>query len=732
MQPDERRRRRRELILIATVTAIFLVLAIFETRLVHLTNSSSWSGNVTFFLLINLNLLLLVLVVFLVMRQAVKLVLERRHGIFGSRLRTRLAFAFLGLTLVPSVLLFIVAQGLLNTAFDRWFNVRVDSALRGALEVAQTYYQSAANNALFFARQVSRDAAKRDLFDPHAPKTRQKYVDAKRAEYGLAGLSLLGAQRQTLTRSFNDAAARMPDLSSESVAELFAAKEVLRTEKLGRGHVIRCGILATADDGTPLGAVVVDYLVPRDVSDEAGEITKSYQEYRQLSSMKQPIRSAYTLTMALVTIVVVFIAMWFGFQQAKAITTPLQNLAEGTREVAQGNWDYRFEAGSDSDTEALGNSLNQMTQDLRATNSELVERRNYLARILSNIAAGVVSIDDNGRITMLNPAAERMLGVRLTEAFGKTAAEVLGRADLSAVAELVAEAAAHPRSEVEQQIKLTGGEQIMTALVSATALSDDSGAARGVLLFFEDVTHLLRVQRMEAWREVARRLAHEIKNPLTPIQLSAQRLRKRYADKLPPDDREVFDECTTTIVAQVDEMKRLVNEFSTFARLPAVALAIDDINSVIDEALVLFREAHPQIEFAFDRGASVPEFNLDRAAIKRVLINLLDNAVAACDAEPVAGRIGLSTRFIPERGMVRIEVADNGAGMSREVKMRLFEPYFSTKRDGTGLGLAIVSAIVADHQGYVRVLENQPRGSRFIIELPSGKRQAPERVTAQA
>ncbi len=732
MEPDERRRRRRESILIAAVAAIFLALAIFETRLVHLTNSSSWSGNVTFFLLINLNLLLLVLVMFLVTRQAVKLVLERRRGIFGSRLRTRLAFAFLGLTLAPSVLLFIVAQGLLNTAFDRWFNLRVDNALRGAIEVAQTYYQSAANNALFFARQVGRDAAEHDLFDPRSQKARQKYVDAKRAEYGLAGLTLLSPERQTLSRSLSEDATQMPELTSEVVSELFSVHEVSRTEKLGRGHVVRCGILATADDGSPVGAVVVDYIVPRDVSDEAREITKSYQEYRQLSSMKQPIRSAYTLTMALVTMVVVFIAMWFGFQQAKAITTPLQNLAEGTREVAQGNWDYRFEAGSDSDTEALGNSLNQMTQALRATNSELVERRNYLTRILSNIAAGVVSIDDNDRLTMLNPAAERMLGLRLTQVFGKTSAEVLGRSDLSVVAELVAEAAANPHSEVEQQVKLTGGEQIMTALVSATALSDDSGAYRGVLLFFEDVTHLLRVQRMEAWREVARRLAHEIKNPLTPIQLSAQRLRKRYLNQIPADDREVFDECTTTIVSQVDEMKRLVNEFSTFARLPAVELGVEDLNGLIDEALVLFREGHPQIDFTFDRGSTVPELRLDRAAIKRVMINLLDNAVSACEAVADPGRITLSTRFIPERGVVRIEVADNGTGMSREVKMRLFEPYFSTKRDGTGLGLAIVSAIVSDHQGYVRVLDNQPRGSRFLIELPTGKRTAPERAAVQA
>jgi two-component system nitrogen regulation sensor histidine kinase NtrY len=238
---------------------------------------------------------------------------------------------------------------------------------------------------------------------------------------------------------------------------------------------------------------------------------------------------------------------------------------------------------------------------------------------------------------------------------------------------------------------------------------------------------------MEAWREVARRLAHEIKNPLTPIQLSAQRLRKRYLRQLDETNRSVFDECTRTIIGQVDELKRLVNEFSMFARLPGARLVAQDLNPVVEEALALFRQAHPQIEFVFHAGTDLPSIELDRDALKRALINMLDNAVAACQGQTHGpGRIEVATRYSEHRGVVHLEIADNGSGMSPEVRLRLFEPYFSTKQDGTGLGLAIVSTVVADHQAYIRVQDNQPHGTRFIISFPVRRAAAVERIAARA
>ncbi len=731
---DEIRRRRREAVIIAATAAVFLVFAIFETRLPRFSNSASLSGNIIFFLLINLNLILLTLLIFLVTRNLVKLIFERRQGIFGSRLRTRLVVAFVALTLFPSTLLFFVAEGFLSAALENWFNVRVESSLAGSLEVSQSYYQFAANNALHFAREVGRQAGEQGLWGSDRRADLQRFTEQKMSELNLAGLEFVGADRTSLARATGaELTAKPPVEPASIITELLRGEDVARTLPFGKGDVVHAGAPVRDAGGTLIGAVAVDYIVPRNVSNKARDIARSYQEYRQLAGMKQPIKNGYMLTLALITLVVIFSATWFGFQQAKSITIPLQRLAEGTRELAQGNWSYRIEAGGDAETAVLVDSFNQMTADLQEINSELVERRKYVENILANITAGVVSLSQSGSITMLNRAAEGMLGIRLTQARGKPWSETFERSDLRKVRELINEALVSPHAEVERQIKLTGGDHIVTALVSAISLTDDTGTRRGLMLFFEDVTHLLRVQRMEAWREVARRLAHEIKNPLTPIQLSAQRLRKRYGNELAKEDGAVFDECTRTIINQVEALKRLVNEFSNFARLPGVELVPQDLNAIVEEALVLFRQGHPSIAFDFRPEDRLPLVELDREAIKRALINLLDNAVAACQAAANGdARIEVSTSQAVARGMVRLEVADNGCGMSTEVKLRLFEPYFSTKKEGTGLGLAIVSAIVADHQAYIRVQDNQPRGSRFIIDFPLRRRGEISRVAAQA
>ncbi len=719
--------------IIAATAVIFVVFAIIETRLPQFSNSSSLSGNIFFFLLINLNLILLILLIFLVTRNLVKLVFERRRGIFGSRLRTRLVLAFVALSLVPSALLFLVSAGFLTAAIETWFNVRVESSLEGSLEIAQSYYQFAANNALHFAREVGRQAVQRGLWAADRRAELRRFVEEKRGEMDLAGLEVIASDRATLARADSVGLKQNPPVQPVSVIDdMLRGQETARTQAYGKGDLVRAGVPVRGADGVLIGAVVVDYLVPRNVSVRAQDISRGYQEYLQLTGMKRPIYNGYILTLALITLVVIFSATWFGFQQAKSISIPLQRLAEGTREVAQGNWDHRIEAGSDEETAVLVDSFNQMTADLQKINSELVERRKYAESILANITAGVVSLSQSGAVTMLNRAAERMLGLHLADVRGTLWSEVFQRSDLGKVGEVIAEALASPDREVEQQIKLTGGEQIVTALVNAASLTDDLGVRRGIMLFFEDVTHLLRVQRMEAWREVARRLAHEIKNPLTPIQLSAQRLRKRYGDRWGANDGALFDECTRTIIGQVEELKRLVNEFSMFARLPAAELAPHDLNALVDEALVLFREGHPDIAFDFRPGGGLPPVELDREAIKRALINMLDNAVGACQGSAQPARIEIATSKQETRGVVRLEVADNGCGMSHDVKLRLFEPYFSTKKEGTGLGLAIVAAIVADHQAYIRVHDNQPRGSRFVIDFPLRHRSEIGRIAARA
>jgi len=267
---------------------------------------------------------------------------------------------------------------------------------------------------------------------------------------------------------------------------------------------------------------------------------------------------------------------------------------------------------------------------------------------------------------------------------------------------------------VEREVEISLPEQLLTAVVTAATLRDDERKTLGVMVFIEDITQIQKVQRMEAWREVARRIAHEIKNPLTPIQLSAERLRKRYS-KLLEGNGAILDKCTSTIIQQVDELKNLVNEFSHFARLPSAQLITNDLNEIVQEALFLFKEGHNDIQFQSCYG-DIPPLELDREQIKRVIINLLDNAVAAVAGN---GEIKIATSHDRSRGVVYLEVADNGYGVATEVRARIFEPYFSTKKNGTGLGLTIVSQIIEDHRAYIRVRPNDPQGTKFTVEFPA-------------
>jgi two-component system nitrogen regulation sensor histidine kinase NtrY len=316
-------------------------------------------------------------------------------------------------------------------------------------------------------------------------------------------------------------------------------------------------------------------------------------------------------------------------------------------------------------------------------------------------------------ITTINTSAEQMLEVRSETVLEKNFSEALAAEHVAQLEALLNELKASRKDSFRKQITVNVKGRSLSLLINLTALKDEEGKSLGVVAVFDELTQLIKAQRMAAWREVARRIAHEIKNPLTPIQLSAQRLRKRYLGLL-RDDGAVFDECTRVIVKQVEELKKMVNEFSNFARMPASDPTPNHLNQIIEETLVLFQEAHKNIHFEFSPH-DVPVFNLDRDQMKRVMINLIKNSVSAIEKE---GEIRIRTHYDPMLQVVRLEVSDNGAGIPDEDKGKLFEPYFSTRKSGTGLGLTIVNAIIADHNGYIRVRDNHPRGTTFQIELP--------------
>jgi two-component system nitrogen regulation sensor histidine kinase NtrY len=488
-------------------------------------------------------------------------------------------------------------------------------------------------------------------------------------------------------------------------------------------------VFSRTESKAVVGLLSLSKFIPGAYVNRLKAISRGLEEYKQLKMLKKPIKITHLITLSIVTLLIIFSSVWFGFFLSKGITVPIQEVAEGTKRIAAGDYDIFIDLESEDEIGILVTSFNKMTLDLKNSkkqldeanlglvnsNIELEQRRLYMEIVLANVAAGVVSADAEGKILTMNKSAERMLNMKADEIIGKNYQEVIGEEYVKLINDFIRDRSLFHKGFMERQVNLSIGNNILTLLVTLNVLRDDRGKYIGLVAVFEDLTEIERGQRMAAWREVARRIAHEVKNPLTPIQLSAQRLKKRYGQGLAKEDGMVFEECTNMIINQVEELKRLVNEFSRFARMPASNPQPDDINQIIDESLSLFRESHKDVNIIFKENEEMPTCHVDREQIKRVMINLLDNAIDALDGQ---GEVVIDLSYDQDQEKVKIEVADNGRGIPGQHKMRLFEPNFSTKKHGTGLGLAIVNTIISDHNGFIRVEDNRPNGARFIIELP--------------
>ena len=730
----ERKKRIREgiIIILSIILIVFLTKA--EIRLTQISADAPMGSNIAIFGVINVVILLVILLVYLVCRNVVKLFVESRSNPLAARLRTKLVLSFVGLSLIPTLLLFFAAAGFINNTIHNWFNTQVETSLSESLEVAQTYYKNSASNALYYGRQISGFIKSQKLLNQDNLPRLRELIRQKQTEYNLGVVEVYSAQREELVRAANPAVPKgeFTNPASEDIKRGLAGSELTRINQAGKADLIRgiVPVYSTWNERDVVGVVVVNYYVPYSLVNKMKEISDSYHEFRQLKILKNPIRTGYIVTLFLITAVLVFFAYWMGVYLANSMTRPVQELVEATRAVADGNLSVHIESFAADEIGMLVQSFNRMTDDLRAKqqalnasnqelsriNQEIEQRRRYMEIVLRNVAAGVISVDKAGMITTINTSAEKLLGINTGSVLGKNFRDVLRGPHLDFVKESLKELVLTRQDTINRQITLDIRGTRLTLHLHLTLLRDEGGDFMGTVLVLDDLTQVMKAQRMAAWREVARRIAHEIKNPLTPIQLSAQRLRKRYLSRFSDDER-VFDECTEMIIKSVDELKTLVNEFSNFARMPTIQPEPNDINVLIRETLTLYQEAHRGVSFGFTPDERLPQLKIDRDQIKRVIINLLENAVAAMEEQ---GVVHIRSSYDPELKMASFTIADNGPGITPEDKPRLFEPYFSTKKTGTGLGLAIVSSIVSDHNGFVRVKDNQPHGACFVVELPAG------------
>jgi len=693
-------KRRRERWAIGIVAVLVAALTFFEAHLAAVGGSVAFSSNIVIFALINLNVIFVVLLIFLVTRNVFKILLDRRRNLLGAKLRSRLVLIFICFSLIPTMLLFIAATNITTTSIKSWIGGRVGQALTGAIEIARERLEGEA----------------RGLF----PVVERAAVDGPGAA-AAPGTALLFFERDAEV-------SRNGDLPPRIDAEILKRVKGMREDTDGKESGTLIGNeFAAAWKRTPGDTIVVAArALPPAEAARIDEIAKAYDEYHQVRLLDDPIRASYVGILILITLLIVFAASWMGIYLARQITVPVQLLAEGTEEVARGNLDVSLDYRSGDEFGTLVASFNRMTADLKAmkgnleetnasltqTFDELRRRTQFIETILHSISTGVIVIDRHGRIAMINKVAERLLRIPTDGAVGRMYRDVLREEHYEAIRSIYREAGEAAGGQVERQVELFVGEKRIAFRVSLTALRDDAGEYMGMVAAFDDLSQAMRLQRVLAWREVARRIAHDIRNPLTPIQLSTERMRRKYAAAHAEDP--VFAECTQAILSEVNTLKHLVDEFTRFARMPVPRLKEGDLPVEIRNVVETYRTSHPGIRWEF-RQEGPPRVWFDPFQIRRAVTNLLDNAAAALG---VRGSVTVACIHDVAAGKARILVADDGPGIPTGDRDRLFEPYFSRREGGTGLGLAIVSAIANDHGGTVRMRDNTPVGSVFEMEFP--------------
>ncbi len=721
----ELKRRRRERIIIVVVGILAVAFTIIAGQYSHQDNLPA-SANYFVYALTSLNVILIIFLIFLIVRNVVKLFYEHRRGIIGSKLRTKLVAAFVGLSLVPTILLFLFAINFLTYSIEFWFNIKIGDALTRSLEVAQVYYQQTAEQAKFNARQISADITRNRLYERERVEYLKNLIRQRQKNYKVGMVeTYFDFQKENLV--FSDAEhpeLRPIILNPKMLEDIYLGKEISTVQPTKAGDAV-IGVAPVFSYAVPtevIGRISISYSIPKGFVDKLRIIGDAYEQYGQIRLLKNPIKFNYIVTLSIVTLVIIFLATWFGLTLAKGITGPIQNLAEATDRITQGDLNSHIDIEADDEIGVLVKSFNQMTRDLKKSkdgliqaNLSLEQRRKYMETVLSNVSAGIISADRDGVITIINRAAEKMLDLKPEKLLWQNYRNLLIPEHLSLVEEFLQEMRGKNENSLEKQLELMFKDKALTLLLTITMIRDEEGADSGVVVVFEDLTQLQKAERAAAWREVARRMAHEIKNPLTPVQLSAQRLQRKYGDKL-SEEGSVFKECTQTIIDQVEVLKNLVNEFSRYARMPVTTTALNDLNAVVADAVALFQDAHKDIVFDYKPAEGLPKFNLDAEQINRVMINLLDNAVAAINKKE--GRIGITVTYDEQHRKVTVAVADDGAGVPASYKRKVFDPYFSTKKSGTGLGLAIVSSIISDHRGQVLIADNQPTGTIISFQLP--------------
>jgi len=668
-------------------------------------------------LLVLLSLLVLFGMLVLIIRNLLRLLRQLHHRELGSRLTLRMVVLFVLLSVTPALVVFGFAQQFLRTGIDSWFDVRVASALDDALDLSRAALDQGMRAHLKRTERIV------DAMNQLPARNPELALDDYRQRIGATELTLWDSSGRAVLSSNTDPLEVTPARPQAAlVARVERGDPYVGLEPNGDGGLlIRILLQVPGRDGIQLYAT---FPVAQRLGSLAHNVEQAYDRYQELAYLRGPLKFSFTLTLGLILLLSVLGAVWVAFISSRRLVAPIGALAEGTRKVADGDYDTRLPAASNDELGLLVRSFNDMTSRIararsarRHSEQQAIAQRHYLETVLKHLSSGVLTLDAEQRLRTCNPASTQVLGLDLEQCLTQNLEQMsVEHPRLLPLSEAIQQH--HDKDDWSAEIHLLDQDGRPRVLICrGAALPTTSGDASEQVLVFDDVTQLIQAQRDAAWGEVARRLAHEIKNPLTPIQLSAERLRHKYLSKLSEQDGEMLKRLTNTIIKQVETMKEMVNAFAEYARSPKVATRSMDINALVREVADLYR-GHREITLSLSLQPELPPVRADAGRLRQVLHNLIKNAIEAMEDTPTAS-IDISTETSPTRsGLLCVRIQDNGPGIPDELRDKLFEPYVTNKEKGSGLGLAVVKKILEEHGGGISVDSSAEHGTRFTLSLP--------------
>lgn len=687
------------------------------------------NNRVLLFVLWYINLTLISAILFVLLRNLFKLIIERHNRILGSKFKTKLVATYVGLSLIPVLLLFAYGSRMMRGWIDRWFDepAMQQMATQGhsvAQELFRQIEEARTRDTRFALQQIQ----ELEYLDPRQSPQLQRLMSQLLESLELDALAVF--DRTSFVHAVVDPRSGLssfPDSDERILGDAVRNEHATRMIGVDGGdeRLLLTAVASLDQEDGPLPVVVSGTLLDTDIATASQQLIQAYQGFRQLEVSKDRIEAGYVLNFLMVALLILLASSWAGLYLARRITVPVQALAEATKRISEGDLDVQVDVDADDELGVLVHSFNSMTAELQrnkelleesnlelvSSNQRLAEERAVIGAVLQNVAAGVISVDEQGSVLTCNGAAQQMLQQRGSDVIGKPVTEAWEDPERQKLAELFDQDAGDS-GRITQSLRLLLGGTWKIFEAKVTTMRDPQGRVSGRVMVLEELTELVKAQQMAAWSDAAKRIAHEIKNPLTPIRLSAERLLKRHRQH-DEDLGEIIEEGVDIITREVETLKGMVDEFSRFARMPQPTPSEVEISTLIEETLGLYHGIKPGVSIEARVDDSARTGWLDSEQIKRVLINLLDNALEATDP-PGTVTVQASRRD----GSLEIKVEDSGRGIPSEKKSKLFLPHFSTKRRGTGLGLAIVHRIVSDHHGTIRADDNQPHGTVFTISLP--------------